>query len=312
MTVPRVGRAVVVGTGTMAPQIAAALADQGSGTPVALSVTICGRRATAAQHAAQAAHGLGAAMVQAAALESRTFVDADIVIETVIEDMEVKRDLLATISVHCPAETLIATNTSSLSISKLAEAVRLPERFVGLHFLNPASQTTIAEVAPGAATTAGAIDRAAALVRDMGKQPIVLGREINGFVWNRIQFAVLRECLHLLDEGVADAEEIDLVVSAGLAPRWLAAGPFATVDLGGTQTFLRASQQLFPQLSSTPEVSARLVQHDACGTTFRGWPAQSRAQVTALRAEALAMARSFDGRRSDAMRGADWSCPTGG
>jgi 3-hydroxyacyl-CoA dehydrogenase len=108
----------------------------------------------------------------------------------------------------------------------------------------------------------------------MRKQPLILQRGVPGFVWNRIQFAVLRECLHPLDEGVADASAIDAAVSDGLAPRWLAAGPLATAELGGIDTSRRAAENLFPSLDASATVTASLAGEPDRG--FYRWTAASR------------------------------------
>ena len=115
----------------------------------------------------------------------------------------------------------------------------------------------------------------------MGKTPIVARRDVPGFVWNRLQFALLRECLHLIDEGVADAATIDAAICEGLAPRWLATGPLATADLGGIRTFATIAEQLFPVLSAAREVTPALTARER----FYEWTPASEAAVAALRAE---------------------------
>ena len=132
----------------------------------------------------------------------------------------------------------------------------------------------------------------------MGKRPLVLRHDVPGFVWNRIQFAVLRECLHILGEQVADASAIDAAVSDGLAPRWLAAGPLATVDLGGIETFRRAAENLFPLLASNAAVPASLSGLAPADEAFYRWTPESTAAIEALRAEALDAGRRIADRRT--------------
>lgn len=284
---------VVVGTGRMAPGIAAACAASGS------SVTITGRNPAAAGAAAQAATALiGTSVVISAPFGSEAFVRAEIAIETVVEDRAVKRELLGAIDDWLPVDAVLATNTSSLPIDELAEGLNRPERFAGLHFLNPPELTAVVEVVPGSATSPATIARLAELVRLMSKRPIVLQRDTAGFVWNRLQFALLRECLHLLDEGVADAAAIDGAVSDGLAPRWLAAGPLATVDLGGIDTFRRAAENLFPSLSNEGTVPESLSGRAAAGGSFYRWTDESTAAIEALRAEAIDAGRKIGERRT--------------
>lgn len=286
-------RAVVVGSGAMAPEIAACLAQAGA------AVCIAGRdagRVAAAVDAAQG-HAEGATAITAGALEAGTFAGAALVVETIVEDAAVKRDLLALIEPWCPPEAIIVTNTSSLRIADLADALAGPERFAGLHFLKPAHLTGVVEVIPGPATDPGVLEVLRGLAEQMGKAPLVVRADEPGFIWNRIQFAVLRECLHMLELGIADAADIDAAVSDGLAPRWVAAGPLATADLGGLDTFSRVSDQLFPHLASDGRVSPELTGRAAAGEPFAEWARHGGPAVAALRAQALRSGREIAAMR---------------
>lgn len=271
----------VVGTGVMAPGIAAACAAAGA------SVTIAGRDVARARIAAEQA-GEG---VRAATIEEESFAGCDLVIESVLENLAVKRDVLSRLEAWLEADAVIATNTSSLPVGSLASALELPGRFAGFHFLNPAAVTTVVEIVPGPATAPGTIEVLVDLARRMQKLPLVLRRDYPGFIWNRLQMAMIRECVHLLEEGVADLAAIDAAVSDGLAPRWLAAGPLATSDLGGSATFRLVAEQLFGQLSPDAAVSERL------GPGFYRWTDESTQAVTELRAETLRAGRAFAERR---------------
>ncbi|MGD9694874.1 MAG: 3-hydroxyacyl-CoA dehydrogenase family protein [Thermoleophilia bacterium] len=285
--------AVVVGTGAMAPEIAAACAAAG------MPVTIAGRSAGRAAEARARAAALGAAGVGSAAIEPGAFAGAGLVIETVVEDPAVKRELLARLEPWCADDAVIATNTSSLRIEDLAGALARPGRFGGLHFLKPAHLTAVVEVVPGPRTDAATTDALRAVAAAMGKEPLVVRRDAPGFIWNRIQFAVLRECLHMLEAGVADARDIDAAVSDGLAPRWMAAGPLATADLGGLPTFSLIAAQLFPHLASGAAAPAALTGRAAAGEAFAPWTAEAGAAVADLRAEALARGRAIAARRRE-------------
>jgi 3-hydroxybutyryl-CoA dehydrogenase len=293
---------VVLGTGRMAAGLAAAAA-----AAPGVEVSICGRDPGRTRQAVERARALGPASTRAVELSRGGLARADVVLETVVESLAVKRDVLARVGGWVRPDALVASNTSSLPLTELASAVSSPERFVGLHFLYPAHATGVVEVAPAAQTAPATLRRAEELVRAMGRQPIVLRRDVQGLIWNRLQFAVLRECLHLLDEDVADAEQIDAAMSDGLAPRWMACGPLATADLGGLGTFLLASEQLFPRLSAAATVSTRLAEHAGAGTTFHAWsPAKTRA-VEELRERALAAGQQIARRRRDAMEAASRS-----
>jgi 3-hydroxybutyryl-CoA dehydrogenase len=267
----------------MAPGIAAALGWVSE-------VTIGGRRASAARHAAKAATKLSGFQFQSGETTELDLEAFDVIIETVVEKLEVKRTVLEQLSQHSSPDALIATNTSSLSLATLSDYVTAPERFIGMHFLNPAAETGVVELGSTNQTDPSVLARGLALVQGMGKHGIVVERESPGLVWNRIQFAVLRECLHLLETGVASADDIDLAVSAGLAPRWMAAGPLATADLGGLATFALVSEQLFPVLADGHDVSAELDVRARAGTTFHEWTAAERETVERRRSVAIALA----------------------
>jgi 3-hydroxybutyryl-CoA dehydrogenase len=267
---------VVIGTGRMAPGIAAACLAAGA------VVTIAGRDAARARVAAEQA----GKDVRSALIKEQTFAGCDLVIETVIEDLNIKRSLFARLEPWLVDDAVIATNTSSLAVDSIASTLRVPERFAAFHFLHPANLTSVVEVVPGTATTSPTTASLAELARRMEKLPLLLHRDYPGFIWNRLQMAMIRECVHLLDEGVADVESIDAAVADGLAPRWLAAGPLATSDLGGSATFRLVAQQLFTRLS-TAGASDRL------GPGFYRWTDESEAAVTTLRAESLAVGKAM-------------------
>jgi 3-hydroxybutyryl-CoA dehydrogenase len=278
----------VVGTGRIAPGVAAAFASAEA------DVVIVGRNQQRADQAARRAAALAEVQVRAGGFQRAEFAGADLVVECVVEDLAVKRQVLVPIDEWLPHGALLTTNTSGLSIASLAENLR-GDRFAGLHFLHPAEATAVVELVPGPATSNVTLGTLVELIERLGKHPIVLRKEIPGFVWNRLQFAILRECLFLLDEGIADMASIDAAVSDGLAPRWLAGGPFATAQLGGLQTFRRVADHLFPTLSTSASVSPSLAGDDREG--FYEWTAASRNGIEELRAEALRLGRALTERR---------------
>lgn len=289
--------AVVVGTGSMGPEMAAALAIAG------YEVTLAGRApANRDAGAARASELAGGIPVPPAAIDEPTFAAADLVLETIVEDADAKRALVRRIEPWCHPRAIIATNTSSLTIGDLATAFRRPGRFAGFHFLKPAHQTGVVEIIPGPATDEATVEVLREVAGDLGKTPLVATRDVPGFIWNRIQFAVLRECLHMVDEGVASAEDIDAAVADGLAPRWMAAGPLATADLGGLATFARICDGLFPALSAETAAPASITGPAESGQPLQTWTRAAAEAIPALRADALAAGRSFTERRA-ALRG---------
>jgi len=127
----------------------------------------------------------------------------------------------------------------------------------------------------------------------MGKLPVQVTVPVPGYAWTGIQFAVLRECVALLESGVTDMASIDAAEADGLAPRWIAGGPLATADLGGSDTFSAIAHQLFPQLASGGKVDGRL----GWGEPFFAWTEQSRAAVQELRRDTLAAGGRFAEQR---------------
>ncbi len=278
----------------MGPEIAAALAGAG------LRTTVAGRTAEKAAEAAGRARGLaGGASVGAAVLGPDGVADVGLVVETISEDPAAKAELLASLGAWTAPTTLVATNTSSLRIGDLAASLPTPGRFAGLHFLKPAHLTAVVEVIPGPDTAAATTTSLVDLAGKMGKTPLVVRADVPGFIWNRIQFAVLRECLHMLEAGVADAADIDAAVADGLAPRWMAAGPLATADLGGLRTFALVSEQLFPALADAHDVPDALTGPARDGGALAKWTSEAGPAVADLRADTLAMGREVTRRRKE-------------
>ena len=285
---------VVLGTGSMAPEIAAALAAAGG------PVVVCGRSPERAAQAARRATDLaGGGEITAMPLDAAAVARAGLVVETVAEDLAVKRELLARVEGWCPEDAVLATNTSSLRIADIASALARPERFAGLHFLKPGHLTAVVEVVPGPATGPEVVAALQARAEAMGKAALVVRADVPGVIWNRIQFAVLRECLHMLEAGVADAADIDAAVSDGLAPRWMAAGPLATADLGGLAVFATISGQLFPHLADGHAAPSELTRRAEGGPPFAPWTADGGEGVAELRARALEMGREIAARRRE-------------
>ncbi len=171
-----------------------------------------------------------------------------LIVESLPEDLATKVDALAPHTARWPRAT-VASNTSSISISALGEAAGVAERIVGTHYWNPPLLMPLVETIAGERTPRARLDAAIELLRAIGKRPVVLEREAQGLLWNRLQLAVLRECLWLVEHGVASPATIDEVMRDGLARRWRLTGPFETVGLGGAATFDAIAANLFPVLS---------------------------------------------------------------
>ena len=183
---------------------------------------------------------------------------ADFLLEAVTEDLALKQALFAASDRHCPRETVLATNTSGLSVTAIAGATGRPDRVGGMHFWNPPQLIPLVEVIRADTTSDETAERMRAVALNLNKKPIMVRRDVPGFVGNRLQFAVVREALHLLQEGVASAEDIDTAMTAGPGLRYSFLGPLRTADLGGLDVFAAISSYLFARLNADRETPAPL------------------------------------------------------
>jgi len=176
--------------------------------------------------------------------------ECNFIFEAVFEDLAVKQSVYRLLETVVGTETIIASNTSNIIPSALADGMKNPERLVVAHFWNPPYAVPLVEIVPHAQTTATATQMAKDWVTALGNTPVVLQKEVAGFVGNRLQYAMLREALWIVQQGIATAEEIDDIVTLSLGRRYAVIGPLATADLGGLDTFLTISRQLMPQLAN--------------------------------------------------------------
>jgi 3-hydroxybutyryl-CoA dehydrogenase len=183
--------------------------------------------------------------------------DADLVLETVAENLAVKREVFEGVADAAPADTVLATNTSGIPITEIAAEFPFADRVVGCHWLFPPYLLPTVEVICGERTADETLARTVEFVEAVDRTPIVVERDVPGFVWNRVQFAVVRECMHLLDEGVASVEDINAAIRDGYARRTAAIGPFETIDLAGLDLFQRVGSDLYPELSNAETPSSR-------------------------------------------------------
>lgn len=193
---------------------------------------------------------------------------SNFLLEAVNEDLALKQELFTEFDRFCPDETVLATNTSGLSVTAIAGATGRPDRVGGLHFWNPPHLIPLVEVIRADTTSDETAERLKAVALSLNKKPIMVRRDIPGFVGNRLQFAVVREALHLLREGVASAEDIDTAMTAGPGLRYSFLGPLRTADLGGLDVFTAISSYLFARLSvdrEAPEPLRALVEAGKLG-----------------------------------------------
>ncbi len=174
------------------------------------------------------------------------------VLEAVPERLELKQELFREMESLCSVDAILATNTSGLSITAIASACRHPERVGGLHWFNPAEIVPLVEVIRGEKTSDHTLEVIHRMSGKLGKVPVVINKEIPGFASNRLQFALLREALHLVEAGVISPQDVDRAVKCGVGFRYPWLGPFETADLGGLDVFHSIAQYLFKDLSAMP------------------------------------------------------------
>jgi 3-hydroxybutyryl-CoA dehydrogenase len=274
----------VVGAGSMGAQIAQQAALHGVETrlhdvsPDQLERALASNRSQMRRRVERGR--LEAAEMEAALSRVRPAPDladavdgADIVIEAIVEQLEPKRRLFAELDERAPAEALLASNSSTMGISQLAEGVRLPERCCNMHFFYPPLVMDLVEIVRGPATSDATVERAAEFAKAIGRTPVLLNREIPGFIVNRILHMATQEAYRLLDAGVASFEDIDIAVEKGL--RW-PLGPFRLGDLTGLDVTYAARQHMYETTGDeryrpSPALEAKVRAGELGRKTGRGW-----------------------------------------
>ncbi len=179
--------------------------------------------------------------------------DAGFVVESAPEDLLVKREIFKSIDALAPEEAILASNTSMLTISEIGKDIKGKGRLVVAHWFNPPYLIPVVEVVKGAFTSQDTVDRTVHLLEKIGKVPVRVLKEVPGHLLNRIQFALLRETISLVQEGVATPEEIDKAVSGSLGLRLAAIGPLKSMDLAGIDLFWFGLKDMYKYLDNSSE-----------------------------------------------------------
>ncbi|MBY0507296.1 MAG: hypothetical protein K2X03_25500 [Bryobacteraceae bacterium] len=278
--------AVVIGTGMMGPGIAATLARGG------LAVTLLSRTSESA--AAGVAKALEAAGPEARIVAAMDLANAvagtDLVIESAPEDLAFKQALFADLDRLTPAQAVLCSNTSGLSITRIQSACRHPERVLTTHFWNPPALMPLVEIVCGEQTN----PQVALVMRDLltrcGKVAVMVKRDRPGQLGNRLQMALVREALHIAQEGIADPAEIDLAIKTGFGRRLPVYGAFEHMDMVGLDLVRAVLENALTDLNSSRETPRLLLDKLAAGElgvkTGRGfydWSVRSADRVKARR-----------------------------
>ncbi|MDQ1075232.1 MULTISPECIES: 3-hydroxyacyl-CoA dehydrogenase family protein [Microbacterium] len=284
------GPVAVLGAGTMGAGIAAVLAAHGR------EVRLYSRTTSTLEAAREliAAHD-GDARVTTTTDLDEAVRGAVLVVESVAEDLALKREIFARIESLVATDAVLTTNTSSVRITEIAEALTDPARLVGLHWFNPPTVMPLIEIVRGERTSDATVQAAQDLCAAIGRESIVVDRDVPGFVVNRLQYALLREAIALVEGGIATVADVDRAVSTTLAPRWSSLGPLGLMDLAGLDVVEKVSGILMSDLDATgtvPRTVAALVAEGHLGAkSGRGFYPWSPADADRARADRDALVR---------------------
>ena len=274
---PVPARVAVLGTGLMGTGIAGVFAR--SGVDVSLWDPDSSALRRALETVAESADGSTVALAPSVA---GAVEQADLVIEAAPENVDLKRDLLSRVDA-ANATAIVASNTSAIPISQIASSTALPARFVGAHWWNPPGLIRLVEVVPGLRSSPDAIATTSGWLTAVGQMPVLVARDSPGLIGNRMQFALVREALAILEEGLCDAETLDLVVRSTFGARLPAAGPIENADYIGLDLTASILTYVMPSLSTAqepPAILKGLIEDGKLGAKtgegFRTWRNEDR------------------------------------
>jgi len=303
---------VVIGSGTMAVGIGAGFIDAG------MQVVFLGRDLARAELALAAARQSAIALAAGAARPQpgtsvgliddwNDWAGVTWVIETVAEDFELKRQLFAALDARVPADVPIGSNSSGFPITRIATGLSTRRRMFNAHYFMPAHLVPLVEVALGEDSDPVLGEAVCALYRRAGKKPVLVRRDIPGFLANRIQHALMREALSLIDSGIASAEDVDTAVRYSFGFRYAACGPVMQKEISGWDSMARAAAEIYPSLSNAQVLADCVASNIAAGKTgmkagsgFMEWPPERAASERAAYEKRLKAA--FDVLQLDATR----------
>ncbi len=211
---------------------------------------------------------------------------ADLVVEAVLENLEIKQNLFRDLDAACPGNVILATNTSVISVTEIAAHTRYKSRVVGTHFWNPPYLIPLVEVVRGKQTADSVMDRTLEILKTVGKHPVRVNKDVPGFVANRLQHALWREAISIVEHGIADAATVDECVKYGFGLRLPILGPMENMDLVGTDLTLAIHDYLLKHLERSPDPSPLLNEIVArgdlgfkSGRGFQTWSADEAVAV---------------------------------
>lgn len=227
--------------------------------------------------------------------------DIDLVIESVYEDLALKQRVFKELDRLCPQRTILVSGTSTLPLSELQSVTNRPDRVLLAHYVNPPYMVPLVEIMRNERTSDETVTTVYDLLTKIGKRPVIIQREVPGFVTNRLQGALLREALWLVQKGFVTARDVDTIMKTSIRRRWSVAGPFEVFDLAGWDLALAAASYLLPYLESSPEVPPLLQQKveqgelgAKTGKGFYEWTPESAEALRRRIAQAFAREQSME------------------
>lgn len=274
-------RAVIVGGGTMGADIAAIFAA--NGTSVDLVQRPGKTRDSLQARVNRSVRELNATKMDVTiydALEAVPWRQAGIVVESVAENLPLKQAIFAELDFLAPAGVALTSNSSSFPISQIGSGLKTRDRMLGLHFFMPAHLVPLVEVIRSEATDRAVAQAVFDLMRHLHRKPVMVARDIPGFLANRMQHALMREAWSLIDRGIATPEDVDIAVRYGFGFRYVAAGPILQKEMSGLDVNFLASSTVFPDLCNDSKPVASLAAKVKAGEIgmksgkgFYDWPA---------------------------------------
>ena len=280
--------AVVIGCGIMGCDIAAIFLAGG------WSVQLVGHSPSkwvgAQERIAKSVQQLGSqresgSLVFHSRIEDISWANVHIVLESVTENMEIKKSIFSTLDRLAPAGVPMGSNSSSMRITDICAGLKTAERMANTHFFQPAHLVPLVEIAKGERTEASTLDALHQVFRSAGRAPVRVNRDVPGFLANRIQHALMREAFAVIDEGLATAEDVDVAVRFGFGFRYAAAGPMLLKEFAGFDTQHAAATVIYPSLcndSAPGKTLTDLVTRGRLGVKakkgFRDWTDEAIAE----------------------------------
>ena len=288
----------IIGGGIMGGDIATVFAAKGWKvhvmSPSQKTRDALGARLTAGLQKVNADAACASNVVSYARLEDIAWKNIDLVIEAVTEDLPLKQKLFAQLETLVRPDTPLATNTSNFQIGAVSEGLNSASRVAGLHFFMPAHLVPLVEVVSAASTAPAVADKLEQIMKDVGKAPIRVNKDVPGFVGNRLQQALMREAMWMIHDGVTTAEGIDTAVRFGFGFRFVACGPFLQKEMSGWDTNFAVATALYPDLhneTAPPPFFKAMVERGHVGMKakhgFWTWTDESVAQEKARIEKAL-------------------------